>query len=207
MGSWIVVGIQITLSALTLAAVALAVVWARAGARDGKEARRLVESLAASLGKGHGGEPGEPAPALARVATARSVPPASPVDATGDRPAIEIAPLASPANDDEEAPPSGSRAQGERLLGEMLWTPAQLARFDAYAKQEGITRKQAILRFMSAGFEVAEARAWLQKVRDVWTPAERATVLMAAHCHRPECSANPACPCPCEGCDVARRLR
>ena len=54
MGSWIVFAIQITLSLITLAIAVLSFVWLRSSAREGRETKRLVETLSALFRGMHG---------------------------------------------------------------------------------------------------------------------------------------------------------
>jgi hypothetical protein len=51
MGSWIVFAVQVALSLITLALVVLSFVWLRSTAREGREAKRLLENMSALVHK------------------------------------------------------------------------------------------------------------------------------------------------------------
>jgi hypothetical protein len=137
MGFWIIITVQLALSALTLVVVAIVSTWARAADRNSREMRGMLQTLAELAQRRPSSPTPTPAPALARERLDSSGPLPDTLD--------QIRPGAS-----TDAPEEGGKVIG--VIGSVEFEKETLARIDAIAGRT--QREKTIAWLVEHGVEV-----------------------------------------------------
>jgi hypothetical protein len=219
MGIWIILAIQVILSAAILVGVALALAWARSAAKNGQKALDLVESLAAVFRKGHGypnqapvaqgeaADHGDSGAAVPATAEPLKVPALAPVE----RRVVTVTRDDHPdhTRPTREAPPPDTLAREKRAIRARVEAQEDARNANRTAMPDVFAPLTPTEPSAVHGPEALSQNGKIERrYRALCATSEE----LAEHCHGPECFRNgdadttTGCACECEPCNRALDL-